>query len=139
MPTTVQVTEGLFSPRAEQEISRALTNTILELDGVANNAMARRHLTSTILRIQEGNTYADGQPTAYVNVALRVPTYSLNTHKKRQALVTKLTDAIERLANGKLARDRLCINMLYGDGLLGVGGTALIDEQLFEVLESAKS
>ena len=48
--------------------------------------------------------YAAGKAEPFVNVALRVPTFSLNTPEKRSAFVTTMTDAIEQAAAGRLER-----------------------------------
>lgn len=50
-----------------------------------------------------------------------------------------MTDAIEKAAAGRLERNRIYINMLYGDGFWGVGGKAYTDEELQQELEKGKS
>jgi len=46
--------------------------------------------------------YAAGKPEPFVNVVLRLPSFSLNTLEKRGAFVTTMTHAIEKAAAGRL-------------------------------------
>ena len=45
-----------------------------------------------------------------------------------------MTDAIESRAKGKLDRDRIYINMIWGDGFWGVGGVAYTNAELLKVV-----
>ena len=101
MPITIQVSEGLFSSEAEEEWASHLTEAILDMNGASDNPLARRHLIVAVSHIPSGKLYAAGKPEPFVNVALRVPTFSLNTVEKRSAFVTFMTDAIEKAANGR--------------------------------------
>ena len=85
-----------------------------------------------------GESLGTDAPEPFVNVALRVPTFSLDTAEKRSAFVTSMTDAIQEAASGRLERDRIYINMLYGDGFWGVGGRAYTDDELQKELEQAR-
>jgi hypothetical protein len=49
-----------------------------------------------------------------------------------------MTDAIQEAASGRLERDRIYINMLYGDGFWGIGGRAYTDDELQKELEQAR-
>lgn len=137
MPITIQVPEGVFTPQAEDELAAHLTDAILSINGASDNPLARRHLIIAISHVPSARLYAAGKPEQFVNVALRVPTFSLNTAEKRIAFVTTMTDAIQKAAMGRLERDRIYINMLYGDGFWGVGGKAYTDEELQQELENA--
>ena len=137
MPITVQMPEGLLSADAERRIVVGLTNSILEINGVADNPLARRHLIVAVLTIPPGRLYAAGEREPFINVTLRVPTFSLATPEQRRAFVSQITDIIESTAGGKLPRDRVYVNMIYGDGFWGIGGVTYTDADLQDALAAA--
>src|ERR1700761_2983155 len=107
MPITIQATEGL---------------------------MGRKHLIASFSPFGEGRSYADGEPVSYVNVTLRIPTFSLDTHAKREEFVTRMSALLVEKAEGRLPKDRVYINMIYGDGVWGVEGVAYTDAMLLSAL-----
>ena len=139
MPITVQATEGLYKREAEQPVIKELTEIILKINGAEKNPMGRKHLIASFSTFGEGRSFADGEPVSFVNVTLRVPTFSLDTHAKREAFVTQMTDLLAEKAEGRLMRDRVYINMIYGDGFWGVEGVTYTDGMLLAaLLESNK-
>ena len=130
MPITVHVPEGMFSDVSQATIIAGLTESILQINGVASNPFAHRHLIADVQTVPAGKSFADGKPTPYVNVTLRVPVFSLDTLEKRQAFTTAICDIIEREAAGKLKRDRIYVNMIYGDEFWGVAGHAYSNAEL---------
>ena len=130
MPITVQVTEGLLTPVAQKEFFAGLTESILRINGVTGNSFSTRHLIGNIIVVPKEQSFAAGVNEPFVNVGLAVPEFSMKLHAMRVQFVTEMTDLLERLAEGRLVRDRIYINMLYGDGFWGVGGEALNDAGL---------
>ena len=137
MPITVLVPEGLLSPDAERRIVVALTDSILDINGVAGNPLARRHLIAAVHTIPPDRLYAAGEREPFVNVALRVPTFSLSTLERRRAFVSRMTDIIDSETGDKLPRDRIYVNMIYGDGFWGIGGMTYTDADLQGALAAA--
>jgi hypothetical protein len=60
-----------------------------------------------------------------------VPVFSLDTPEKRRQFTTEICDIIEKEAAGKLSRERIYVNMIYGDGFWGVEGVSYSNEELW--------
>lgn len=124
MPITIQVTEELLNAAGQQKVFGGLTNTIIRINGAQGNSFALRHLIGNIITVPKESSFAAGKPEPFINVGLAVPVFSLVTLAQQQEFVTEMTDLIMEATGGKLERDRIYINMLYGDGFWGVGGVA---------------
>jgi hypothetical protein len=132
MPITVHVPEGMFSDNSQATIVAGLTESILEVNGASKNPFVRKHLIVDVQTVPIGKQFADGKPTPYVNVTLRVPVFSTDTIEKQRAFTTAICDIIEREAAGKLTRERIYVNMINGDGFWGVEGHAYTNDELKE-------
>lgn len=115
----IEALEGVFSPQAEDELVSHLTDAILRTNDASDNSLARRRLTMPGSHMPADKPYAAGKPEPFINVARRVPTSSPNTPEKRRAFVTTMTNTIEKAAASCLERDRIYINMPYGDRFWG--------------------
>lgn len=130
MPITIQATQGILTADGERRAVAAVTNAILEASDALENPMTRRHLIATVLTVPENSTYADAELEPFLLVSVRNPTGSLVTQRQREEFVLAATDALERISVGRVVRDRIYINLIYGDGMWGVGGTAYTDASL---------
>jgi hypothetical protein len=133
----IEALEGVFSPQAEDELVSHLTDAILRTNDASDNSLARRRLTMPGSHMPADKPYAAGKPEPFINVARRVPTSSPNTPEKRRAFVTTMTNTIEKAAASCLERDRIYINMPYGDRFWGVGGKAYTDKEVQQEVEKA--
>ena len=131
MPITVHLPEGIFSDESQDRIFAGLTKSILAINGATGNSFAHKHLIGDIQIIPKGKSYADGKPTPYANVTLRVPVFSLDTPEKRRQFTTQICDIIEKESGGKISRERIYVNCIFGDAFWGVEGVAYTNEELW--------
>src|ERR1700753_2332688 len=113
MPITIQATQGILTAEGERAAVAAVTNAILEANDALENPMTRRHLIATLLTVPDNSTYADSELEPFLLVSVRNPTGSLVTQRQREAFVLAATDALYRIAEGRVVRDRIYINLIY--------------------------
>lgn len=132
MPITVQVTEGLLDAEGKKKLFNGITTSILKVNRVPDNDFALRHLIGNIITVPADSSFAGGKNEPFVNVGLAVPVYSMTEPAQRQQFTSEITDLVMELTG--LVRDRVYINMLYGDGFWGVGGIAFPNDVLKETV-----
>ena len=130
MPITVQVPEGAFTEKALQDIFAGLTTSVLKINGVLGNPFSHRHLIGDVLTVPKGHCFADGKPTDYVNVTFRVPVFAMLEDSQREQLTHEITKIVVVASEGRIEEGRVYINMIYGDGFWGVGGTFYTNDTL---------
>ena len=62
----------------------------------------------------------------FVVVSVRNPTVSLATDDRRERFVATVTDVVLKAAGMELERDRVYVNLIYGD-MWGIGGQVYKD------------
>ena len=137
MPITVKASDGIIEPGAEAQLFAALMDSFLRINGVAGNPFITPNLIGDLQIIPTGSSFAGGERDDYVVVGLKVPSFSLALPSQKQAFIDEATEAVLRASKGNLRKDRVFVNMVYGDGFWGIGGTLYIDETLQMAIKDA--
>ena len=137
MPISIQASAGLLTIEAEKQLFAGVMDSFLRINGAKGNSFITPNLIGDGVTIPAGRSFAGGVADDFVAVGLKVPSFSLPTQEQRQAFVTEVTDLVERLAEGRLPRSRVLVNMVFGSGMWGIGGLAYTDEMLIAAIEAA--
>jgi len=137
MPITVQLPEGMLSRDEEETVVVGLTDAILDINGATANPFVRKNLIVAVTTVAPDRLYADGRREPWANVTLRVPPFSLETPEQRRAFVGRMTDVLDSVTGDRLARDRIYINMVWGDGFWAIGGETYSNEELRQTAMAA--
>ena len=138
MPITVIATEGVIPAAAEAEAFAALSELFLQQHQLGGNAFMTPNVIGELNVVPKGRTFAGGRPNDIVIVELKVPSFALGSADQKKAFVDKATDIVHRAAGGRLARERIFVNMTHAvDGLWGIGGKAYTNQDLLDAVAGA--
>jgi hypothetical protein len=138
MPIAITVTEGVFTPQSEQRAFDELSQSFLKAHNLAGNAFMIPNVIGDISVLPKGKTFSGGKPDNIVIVELKVPSFALAEPAQKEAWVAEATDIILRAGEGRVARDRVYVNMVYAvDGLWGIAGKAYTNPELLAAVQSA--
>ena len=138
MPIAITVTEGVFTPQSEQRAFDELSQSFLKAHSLTGNAFMTPNVIGDINVRAKGKTFSGGKPDNLVIVELKVPSFALSEPAQKKAWVAEATDIILRASEGRVARERIYINMVYAvEGLWGIGGKAYTNPELVEAVQGA--
>jgi phenylpyruvate tautomerase PptA (4-oxalocrotonate tautomerase family) len=135
MPFNIITTEGVLADDAKAGTHKAITDCFLRLHNLTGNTFLERHVIGEITTVPKGETFAGGKPENIVVVETLVPSFALNEPQQKQAYVAEVTEIILRASGGRVARDRVYVNVVYPvDGLWGIAGKAYTNAELIETV-----
>lgn len=138
MPIVITATEGVITAQSGQQAFAELTQAFLELHNLAGNAFMTPNVIGEINAVPPGRTFSGGEPAALVVVELKVPSFALSEPAQKRAWVAQATDIVFRAGEGRVARERIYINMVYAvDGLWGIAGKAYTNAELITAVQGA--
>jgi phenylpyruvate tautomerase PptA (4-oxalocrotonate tautomerase family) len=131
MPITLTLPEGLLSSQAQTEAFAALTNAVLEVSGLTENAFMMANIVGTINLLPRERVLVAGKPSDAAFIELKLPEIALATREAKQAFIEKATDIIERAAAGRLKREHIWANIIYApEGAWGIAGLSYGNDDL---------
>ncbi|MBI3451765.1 MAG: Tautomerase enzyme, partial [Rhodospirillales bacterium] len=77
MPMTFIATEGDFTPEAEQEIFKGLTDLLLRLHGLTGNKFMTPNVIGEVITVPRRRIFSAGQPADIAIFELKVPSFVL--------------------------------------------------------------
>ena len=137
MPIKVEASEGLLTAATEKQLFQELFDSFLRINGALGNPFITPNMIGDGYTIPAGRTYSGNGVDLHIAIGLKVPGFALPTVEQRKTFVEEATEAAFRAAGGKLAKERIFVNLLYGDGMWGIGGVAYTDETLAKAIEAA--
>ena len=138
MPITVHATDGVLSEKAELEVFAELTNSFLKHHKLTGNEFMTPNVIGEACTIPKGRSFAGGVPANIVVVELKVPSFAFADPSQKAAFVADATDIVQRATDGRQAKERIFVNMVYSvDGLWGIAGKAYSNAELLEAVSCA--
>lgn len=138
MPISIQVTQGLLSPKGEREIFARVAHALLDAHGLAGNAFMEPNVIGHLVVTHEASSYAGGKPGSLAIVEVKVPSVTFPTYEVQQAFVGRVTDIVDELKAGDHPRARTFVNVTYTvDGTWGIGGKAYSNAELGKAITGA--
>lgn len=138
MPLQIIATEGIFTEPAEKEVFAAITKSFLKQHNLVGNKFMTPNVIGEITIVPKGRTFAGGKPDNLVIIEIKAPSFALASQEQKQSFVMEVTEAALKTSNGRVARERVYVNMVYAvDGLWGIGGKAFTNQELGEATASA--
>jgi hypothetical protein len=140
MPIAITVTEGVFTPQSEQRVFDELSQSFLKAHDLAGNPFMTPNVIGDINVLPKGKIFSGGKPENLVIVELKVPSFALSEPAQKSAWVAEATDIVLRASEGRVARERVYINMVYAvEGLWGIGGKAYTNPELIAAVQGASA
>lgn len=138
MPVQIIMTEGLMSKEAAQQLHHNVAKIFLDLHEISGNSFMMPNIIGEVVFVEQGLTFANQQVTDIAIVELRVPSFALSTQEQKNQFVERVTNTVEKAADGKLKTDQIWVNAVYAvEGLWGIAGKAYTNEELGEAIGNA--
>ncbi len=138
MPITLTVPEGLLSADAEVQVFGELTRALLEVSQLQGNAFMTPNVVGTLNVLPTSRIFAAGKPAAAAFIELKLPGIALASKESKQAFIEAATDAMERIAGGKLPRERIWTNIVYAaEDAWGIAGRSYGSADLIGAIQAA--
>jgi phenylpyruvate tautomerase PptA (4-oxalocrotonate tautomerase family) len=138
MPFNIVTTEGVLTNASKASTHKAITDCFLRLHNLSGNPFLERHVIGEITTVPKGETFAGGKPENVVIVETLLPSFGLNDPGQKKSYITEVTDIILRASEGRVARERIYVNVVYAvDGLWGIAGKAYTNAELGEALSNS--
>jgi phenylpyruvate tautomerase PptA (4-oxalocrotonate tautomerase family) len=131
MPISVQVTQGLLTPKGEREVFPLVAEALLKVHGLSGNRFMTPNVIGHVVISPESQSYVGGKTQSLAIVEVKVPAITFPNADVKQAFVAAVTDIIDRLKAGSHPRDRTFVNVTYAvEGTWGIAGKAYSDTEL---------
>ena len=138
MPITLTVPEGLLSPEEQARAFAGLTDALLEVAGLAENAFMTANVIGSVNVLPKEHVLAAGKPIAAAFIELKLPPIALTTPETKKAFIEKATDVVEKAAGGRLKREHIWSNIVYApEGAWGIAGQSYSNADLVDAITGA--
>jgi phenylpyruvate tautomerase PptA (4-oxalocrotonate tautomerase family) len=138
MPITLTLPEGVFDSHAETKVFAELTRALLDIEGLQGNAFMVPNVVGTVNVLPANRTFAAGEPAAAAFVELKLPSVALASPEAKRRFIEQATEIVSHESGGKLARERIWVNVVYAeDGAWGIGGRGYDNAALGDAIRAA--
>lgn len=140
MPLTLTASEGIFPKGKEKIAFQKLSEAMLKLHGLSGNDFMNRNVVGSINIIKKEHTYTGSKESDVVFIEWKVPSFAFTQREIQKAYVTEATQIIYDLTEGKHPKENVWINVVHAvDGIWGIGGEAMTNEDLIEAVAQVKN
>ncbi|RDU99497.1 Tautomerase enzyme [Trinickia dinghuensis] len=138
MPITLTVPEGVFNSDAEAKVFSELTNALLEIEGLQDNAFMVPNVVGTLNVLPRNRIFSGGAAAAAAFVELKLPAVALASSEAKRRFIEQATEIVARESSGKLVQERIWVNVVYAeDGAWGIGGRGYDNAALGNAIQAA--
>ncbi|OUS27568.1 4-oxalocrotonate tautomerase [Gammaproteobacteria bacterium 45_16_T64] len=137
MPLTLTVTEGVLPTGKEKVAFSKLCETFLRWHGLEGNTVMTPNVVGSIHVIPKEHTFSGAEESSVAFIEWKVPSFAFANTEIQQGFFAEATSIVHDLSEGKLAKDKIWINVLHAvDGAWGIDGDALTNDQLKEAISA---
>ncbi|MBL4800102.1 MAG: 4-oxalocrotonate tautomerase [Oleispira sp.] len=137
MPLTLTLTEGILPKGKEKVAFSKLCETFLRWHGLEGNTVMTPNVVGSIHVIPKGHTFSGSEESSVAFIEWKVPSFAFANTEIQQGFFAEATNIVHDLSEGKLAKDKIWINVLHAvDGAWGINGDALTNNQLKEAISA---
>lgn len=135
MPLTLTVTEGVL-PKGQEKLAFArLSDAMLKWHGLTGNSVMTPNIVGSIHVLSLENTFSGSKALPVVFIEWKVPSFAFASREIQQGYIEEATNIIHELSGGKQPKEHIWINVVHAvDGAWGIGGSAMSNAQLAEVI-----
>ena len=138
VPITLTVPEGVFDADAQAKVFAELTDALLNIEGLQDNAFMTPNVVGTLNVLPRNRIFSGGVAAPVAFVELKLPAVALATPEAKRRFVEQATDIVTRASAGELVRERVWANVVYAeDGAWGIGGRAYDNVALGDAIRAA--
>lgn len=138
MPITLTVPEGYFNPETEAKVFAALTDALLGIEGLRDNAFMVPNVVGTLNVLPRNRIFSGGRAAAAAFVELKLPAVALASREAKRRFIEQATDIVSRESGGEIVKERVWVNVVYAeDGAWGIGGRGYDNAALGEAIQAA--
>ena len=138
MPLTLTLTEGVIAAGQEPVAFRRLSHAMLEAHGMTDNPVMARNVVGSLHVLPKTATFAGETPTAVAFVEWKVPSFAFASEAVQRAYYQEASDIVFEMAEGRLARDNIYINVVHTvDGAWNFEGARMTNAEIGAELSRA--
>ena len=138
MPLTITYTEGTLAEGSEKQAVTEMTNSMLKWHGLSDNTVMTPNITAMIQSLPKSQTYSGGKEVLAIWVEWKTPSFAFNSRDIQQGYFKEATDIMFTMAEGKVARDNIYINVVHAvDGAWNFDGQAMSNEEIGNAISNA--
>ena len=138
MPITLTVPEGVFDGDAEAKVFAELTQALLAIEGLQDNAFMVPNVVGTLNVLPRHRIFSGGSAAQAAFVELKLPAVALASSEAKQRFIERATQIVARASGGRLAPERVWVNVVYAaDGAWGIGGRGYDNAALGGAIQAA--
>jgi hypothetical protein len=137
MPITVTTTQGVFTPANEKKLVPELSALMLKLHGLTGNKFMTPVVIGSLNQVPTDLIFSGGVVAPGVFIEWKVPSFGFAKQEILNDYVKEATDIVVALANGKLSKKNVFVNVLHAvDGSWGVNGKAYTNAELTAAVQA---
>jgi hypothetical protein len=138
MPISITLTEGVIPADKVGAAVEMITRSFLERHGLGGNMVMTPNVTTHLVILPKGRTFAGGKPVDGAWIETKTPSFALADHAVQSAFFSDATQILHDLSGGALAKDRIWSNGVHAvDGTWNIGGEALTNAQIAAAVAAA--
>lgn len=135
MPITITLTEGVIPADKEDRVVERIVDAFLRCHGLAENKVMATNVTTHLIVLPKGKTYAGGRPVSGAWIETKTPSFALVDRSVQAAFFGEATEILLDLSDGALTLDKIWSNGVHVvDGTWNLGGKALTNAELIEAI-----
>jgi len=137
MPFTLTTTEGVLSQDSIEKAVKTITESMLKWHGLSGSKIMTPNITSMVNILSKDSTFTGGEKSTAIWIEWRTPAFAFNDREIKVGHFKDCTDALFDLAEGKVPRDRIFINVVHAiDGAWNFDGGAVTNEEMDAALSA---
>ena len=138
MPITLTVPEGVFDAAAEAKVFAELTDTLLDIEGLQDNAFMVPNVVGTLNVLPRNRIFSGGAAAEAAFVELKLPAVALASPDAKRRFIESATQIVARASGGRIVPERVWVNVVYAaDGAWGIGGRGYDNAALGGAIQAA--
>lgn len=135
MPLTLTLTEGVLPKGSEKIAFARLSESMLKWHGLTGNTVMTPNVVGSIHVLDQNSTFSGAQEAPVVFIEWKVPSFAFSSRDIQTGYIEEATNLIHEMSGGKQAKTHIWVNVVHAvDGAWGIGGAALTNAQLTEVI-----
>ncbi|WP_116135986.1 tautomerase family protein [Trinickia diaoshuihuensis] len=138
MPITLTVPENILDPAAEAKVFAELTDALLDIEGLQDNAFMVPNVVGTLHTLPRNRIFSGGAAALAAFVELKLPAVALASPDSKRRFVERATRIVAQASGGRIVPERVWVNVVYAaDGAWGIGGQAYDNAALGGAIQAA--
>ena len=135
MPIVLTLTDGVLPKEQQHKAVKQITDAFLKHHGLAGNAVMTPNVTSHLVILPEGHTFAGGEAIRGAWIETKTPSFALADEAQQRAFFGEATQILHDLSEGVLPKSQIWSDGLHAvDGTWNLNGKAVTNAELGQAI-----